>query len=346
MFKDLREVFEAIRDKKISVEEGKRIIQELKKNNVNNGVVNEKSISNRIENKKLKAIVISRPELIDDLKVTSVDEREPLPHEVVILTKAASLNFADYLCVKGIYPNMPAYPFTPGFEISGIVIKAGSAVKKFQIGDEVIALMGENLGGHQEIAYTDEKLVVKKPENVSFEDACAFPIVFLTSYHVFKIANIKKGDKVLIQTAAGGVGLIAVQMALNIGAEVYATAGSDEKINYLRRLGVKYLINYREKDFQEEIMKMTDNYGVDVVLNTLSGDAIQKGINILAPEGRYVEIAMAGLRASNGLDLSHLVNNQTFYGIDLRRLLLNNTDLIDGYLNDMVVYKMRKINTN
>ena len=103
---------------------------------------------------------------------------------------------------------------------------------------------------------------------------------------IFKKTQPKRGDKILIQTAAGGLGLVGVQMAMHHGAEVYATAGSAEKLSYLQRMGVKNLINYQEADFQDEVMRLTNGRGVDIVINTLPGDAIQKGMRCLAPGGR------------------------------------------------------------
>ncbi|MBF0397987.1 MAG: SDR family NAD(P)-dependent oxidoreductase, partial [Desulfobacterales bacterium] len=290
-----------------------------------------------------KGVVLSKPHNIDYIELYPLIPIEPKDNEVQILVKAFSINFGDLLCVKALYPTMPEYPFTPGFEVSGIILKTGSNVKKFKTGDEVIALTGSKMGGHSTIVNTDEILAVKKPKNVTYEEGCAFPVVFLTMYHVFETANIKKGDKILVQTAAGGTGLIAVQLAKLKGAIVYATAGSFEKISYLKEIGVSNVINYIEEDFSQKILKLTDGYGVDVVINTLPGDAIQKAIDILAPFGRYVEIAMTGLKNSGSLDLSKMTYNQVFYSIDLRRLLTKHPDVAVKYLEVMSKYLEKEI---
>lgn len=282
-----------------------------------------------------QAIILNRPGGIEDILVDTISPQEPGSKEVQIQVKAFSLNFGDLLCVKGLYPTMPEYPFSPGFEISGIVIQTGSEVTRVQAGDEVIGLTGLQLGGQSLMVNTEEHLVVRKPSNLSHEEACAFPIVYLTMRHVFDRIRLEAGEKVLIQTATGGTGLIAVQMALLEGAEIYATAGSEAKLDYLRQMGVHHVINYREQDFAKQIQQLTDGKGVDVVINTLSGDAIQKGLKLLAPGGRYMEIAMTGLKSAKSIDLSCLADNQTFYSIDLRKMMLSRKDQVTPHLDRM-----------
>ncbi|MEJ2694269.1 MAG: beta-ketoacyl synthase N-terminal-like domain-containing protein, partial [Candidatus Thiodiazotropha sp.] len=269
-----------------------------------------------------RALRLLKPGDTTDIAMVPLIPVEPGDDEVQVAVKAFSLNFGDLLCVKGLYPTMPAYPFTPGMEFSGVVLKTGRNVTRVSPGEQVVGLTGEEFGAHSQIVTTPQHLVVVKPDNVSPEEACAFPVVFLTVHQVFERARPQAGEKVLIQTAAGGVGLIAVQMALEAGAEVFATAGSSAKLDYLRKLGVHHVINYRQEDFAERIRELTNGEGVDVVVNTLAGDAIQKGLDILAPWGRYVEIAMTALKFSAKLDLSRLVRNQSFFSIDLRRFFL------------------------
>ncbi|HVI44560.1 MAG TPA: SDR family NAD(P)-dependent oxidoreductase, partial [Chitinophaga sp.] len=283
-----------------------------------------------------KAVVVHGPGSIADVTIAQLVLPDPQEEEVQIAVKAFSLNFGDLLCVKGLYPTMPPFPFTPGFEIAGIVKKTGAKVTGFKPGDPVIALMGEGLGAQAELANVWEGSVIAKPENVSYEEACSLPIVYLTMEHAFRLAAIRPGEKILIQTAAGGTGLIAVQMALGAGAEIFATAGSADKLQYLQRAGVHHLINYQEEDFSERVKEITGGKGVDVVINTLSGDAIQKGLDLLTPGGRYIEIAMTGLRSSGRLNLSRMTDNQVFYSLDLRKLLLREPLYAQRYLQEMV----------
>lgn len=271
-------------------------------------------------------MVIEEPGTIDDLRIVAIEPTPPGEGEIQIEVRAFSLNFADLLCVKGLYPNMPEYPFTPGLEVSGVVSQVGKNSHRFRVGDEVFGFVGVRMGGHSTVVNTHELAVMRKPANISHEEACSVPSVFLTVYHLFEKAQMKEGEKILIQTAAGGTGLMALQFARRHNAEIFVTAGSPEKLEYLREQGAHHLINYREEDFKERVLELTGGRGVDVVINTLSGDAIQKGIDVLAPEGRYLEIAMAGLRSARNIDLSHMVENQSFHSVDLFRLLKGNPE--------------------
>ncbi|HET9528579.1 MAG TPA: SDR family NAD(P)-dependent oxidoreductase [Pyrinomonadaceae bacterium] len=352
----VREILDLVRSNRVCPLEGHRLIRELRagtSGNVEQKPVNgdeqkpapvtasigDNLIAGEASNtgsSPFQAVVLTRPGGIADIQIREIFPREPQPNQVQILVKAFSINFGALLCVKGLYPTMPDYPFTPGFEVSGVAIKVGSAVQRVRAGDEVIGLGGVEMGGHGAVINVNEGAVVKKPANVSHVEACAFPIVFMTMQRGFELARIKKGEKVLIQTAAGGTGLISVQLAQLLEAEVFATAGSQEKLDYLARMGVRNLINYREEDFAKRVLEMTGNYGVDVVFNTLSGDAIQKGLAILAPGGRYVELAMTGLKTANNISLSSLDNNQVFYSVDLRKQLLQKPELAGAYLDEMV----------
>jgi NADPH:quinone reductase-like Zn-dependent oxidoreductase/acyl carrier protein len=280
-------------------------------------------------------VVIERPGGIDDLKVTESVVPGLEANEVCIAVRAFSLNFGDLLCVKGLYPVMPPYPFTPGFEASGIVVNVGNAVTSVHKGDAVVAIMGETLGAHASLITCSQEQVFQKPGSLSFEEACALPVVALTMIDAFGKVRLKQGERILIQTATGGIGLIALQLAQHYGAEVYATAGSQHKLDYLKKLGVPYRINYQETNFEKEIQRLTRGRGVDVVINTLAGDAIQKGMNCLSPGGRYIEIAMTALKSAKTIDLSVLNNNQTFYSIDMGKLGLKNPETVKLYREEM-----------
>nr|ALD83703.1 tAT polyketide synthase [Sorangium cellulosum] len=282
------------------------------------------------------AVRLTRPGGIGDVHVEPFAPPDPGEGEVQVLVRAFSLNFGDLLCVKGLYPTMPDYPFTPGFEVSGVVSKVGPGVRRARVGDEVIGLVGAAMGGHATAVNLAEGAVARKPPNVTHEEACAFPIVFLTMHRAFELARVTRGERVLIHTAAGGTGLIAVQLAREIGAEIYATAGSREKLDALAAMGVPHLVNYLEEDFGKRVRELSRGRGVDVVFNTLSHDAIQKNIDLLAPGGRYVEIAMTGLRSARSVSLAHLVDNQTFHSLDLRKLLMDDPALGTRYLDHAV----------
>ncbi len=267
---------------------------------------------------------------------SDIPVREPAEHEVRIRVKASALNFADILCVKGLYPTMPDYPFVAGFQAAGIVDRIGKGVTQCKVGDEVVAMMGAGLGSHAEIVNTPGSLVQPKLPQISFEDMCGWPDAFVTAYYcLYEIGKLKDREHVLIQCAAGGVGLMAVQLAKLKNAVIYGTSSSPEKLAYLKTIGVDFTINYAAENVADRIKDLTDGRGVDIVLNTLAGDALQQGIRSLAPGGRYLEIAVAGLKVSQSVDLSGMTDNQSFHSIDLRKLWLNFPQL-GNYLQIMV----------
>lgn len=265
-------------------------------------------------------VLLARPGRVDDVRVEQAECRPLLPRELRVAVKAFSLNFGDLLCVKGLYPTMPPYPFTPGFEASGIVAEVGAAVTSVMPGDAVIVGTGDSLGGHATMIVCSEDQVFLKPDALSFEEASAMPAVSVTVLDAFRRARLRRGERILIQTATGGTGLMAVQLARHYGAEILATAGSQHKLDYLATVGVPHRINYLETDFEAEVRRLTHGQGVDVVINTLPGDAMQKGLRCLRSGGRYIEIAMTALKAARAIDLSVLNDNQAFHSIDLRKL--------------------------
>ncbi|MFP3515334.1 SDR family NAD(P)-dependent oxidoreductase [Pseudomonas sp. SIMBA_077] len=265
-------------------------------------------------------LLLQRPGSIDQLQW--VEEPVPAlgPKDVRIAVHAFSLNFGDLLCVKGLYPTQPAYPFTPGYEASGIVTAVGREVTDVSVGARVVALAGDALGAHATVVTSAEDLVFACPDTLELEQFCALPSAALTVLECFAKAGVKAGERILIQTATGGVGLMAVQLAKHLGLEVYATAGSQAKLDYLASLNVQYLINHQQEDFQLAIERLTQGQGVDVVINTLDGDALQKGLACLSPGGRYVEIAMTALKSARSIDLSGLASNQSMHSVDMRKL--------------------------
>jgi len=268
---------------------------------------------------KVRKLLIDRPGAIEDIRIVSEDLPVLGPRDVRVAVRAFALNFGDLLCVKGLYPTMPPYPFTPGMEVSGVVTACGPEVTAVKPGNAVVAMTGAAFGGHATFVTCAEHQLWPKPETLSFEEACSLPIAGITMLEAFRRAQLKRGERILIQTAAGGAGMVAVQLARHLGAEIFATAGTPEKTAYLAQSGAHHCINYKQTDFEVEISRQTGGRGVDVVINTLAGDAIQKGLKCLSPGGRYIELAMTGLKGARAIDLSVLDNNQTFHSLDLRK---------------------------
>ncbi len=220
-----------------------------------------------------------------------ITRRAPGPGEVEVAVEATALNFKDVLNALGMYPGNPG-PL--GGECAGRVIAVGAGVTHVRAGDEVMAVVGGSFASH---VTARAELVQLRPSSVSVEEAASFPIAYLTAeFCLGHLAGMTRGDRVLIHAAAGGVGMAAVRLALRAGAEVFATAGSDWKREVLRSMGVRHVFDSRSASFAGEIMAHTGGRGVDVVLNSLSGDLIEPSFSVLARGGRFVEIGKRGIK--------------------------------------------------
>ncbi len=218
---------------------------------------------------------------------------EPQSQELLVKVEAASLNRADLGLRRGSYRVRPEdLPLIPGREFAGTVASAGSQVQGFHVGQRVVAQPG--LGGYAEYAVAKASQTRPVPEGVNSVMAAAMPTVFLTSWFALvEDAKMKSGDNVLIQAGGSGVGIAAIQIAKHGGARVITTAGTNEKCRRLRELGADETINYSAKDFRQEVMRLTNNRGVDVVLEMVGGEVYNRSLEVLAPGGRLVSIGGA-----------------------------------------------------
>ncbi|CAM9893517.1 unnamed protein product, partial [Chrysoparadoxa australica] len=226
---------------------------------------------------------------------TASDRQEPGEGEVEVCIRAAALNFRDVLNVMGLYPGDPGPPV---FEFSGVVIGVGpSATEPWQVGDAVYGVSSAGTGCMRSCITTSVATLSAIPKNLSFEEAAASPIVFRTVLLALRdLACLKGGEKVLIHAASGGVGLAAIQYAHSVGAEVYATAGSMEKRDFLRSIGVKHISSSRDVAvFAAEMGELIGSGKVDVVLNCLSEGFIPESLALLGPGGRFMEIGKRGI---------------------------------------------------
>ena len=216
---------------------------------------------------------------LEGIEVRPHDPAEPASNEVQIQVRAAALNFRDLANVLGMRND--AAPI--GSECAGVVLRAGAS---FAPGDEVVAIAPACFASH---AVANAQLVFRKPKNLGFEQAAGSLLAFLTAgYALHDVGQLKAGERVLIHAAAGGVGLAAVQYALLAGAEVFATAGSEEKRAYLRSLGIRTVLDSRSLAFADRL-----HSGIDLVLNSLAGEFIPAGLKALATGGRFLEIGKA-----------------------------------------------------
>jgi thioester reductase-like protein len=242
--------------------------------------------------------------------------KKPGAGEVEVKIQAAAINFKDVAITTGLLDtdvDENGLVANLGFECSGEIVRVGSNVRRFKVGDFVLG-PGSGLFGNY--AIMDSKILALKPAHLSFEAAATIPIAFLTAhYALHQLAKIKKGEKVLIHTATGGVGLAAIQLCRTAGAEVLATAGTPEKRDFLRSMGIEYVGDSRTLDFAEEIEDFTNHQGVDIVINTLPDKAIAKGIALLRPiTGRFIDIS--NYLSDSQIDLSNLKNGVTFFVFD------------------------------
>jgi acyl transferase domain-containing protein/acyl carrier protein len=254
---------------------------------------------------------------LDGLALRTLQRRPPGPGEVEIEVHAAALNFSDVLKALGLYPGLPDGPVPLGLECSGVVTAVGANVADLKMGDRVVSLGGFCLASHLNVPAA---FVGRVPESMSFQEAATIPIAFLTAYHALHSQGQLSGDEsVLIHSATGGVGLAAVQLARLAGAHIFATAGTAEKRELLRTLGIEHVMDSRSLSFADEVLRATDGRGVDVVLNSLAGDAITKGLTTLADYGRFLEIGKRDIYANTRVGLLSFRKNLSFIAIDLDR---------------------------
>ncbi|WP_158884798.1 type I polyketide synthase [Amycolatopsis anabasis] len=253
--------------------------------------------------------------VLDEIAVEDAPRRHPRPGEVEIEVAYAGLNYADLLCVLGMAPIPAEAELNPGSECSGTITAVGDLVHGLAVGDEVIAFGELGLGSH---VLATAQLVFRRPARLGLPEAATVPGVFLTAYHsLCHLAGLGRGDRILIHTATGGVGLAAVQIARWKGAEIFATAGSPEKRALLRTMGIRHVADSRSLDFAEEFLAATHGQGVDVVLNTLAGPAIQRNLELLAPYGRYLELTKKDIVGDGRLALRALGRNISFHVVDV-----------------------------
>ncbi|MGX4733344.1 SDR family NAD(P)-dependent oxidoreductase [Kitasatospora griseola] len=260
-------------------------------------------------------VLAERPGILESLVPTVWRRTAPGPGQVEIEVAAAGLNFNDLLKAMGDCPGVPSGVVPLGGECAGRVAAVGEGVDDLRVGDPVMAVAGSTMA---EFTTTGRHLVVPRPEGLTDEQAAGVPIAFLTAvYGLEYLGRLAPGEKVLIHSAAGGVGLAAIQVAKRCGAEVFATAGTEEKRELLRSLGVAHVLDSRSLEFADRIAAVTGGRGVDVVLNSLAGEALARSMELLAPGGRFVEIGKRDVYGDTPLGMRLLKDNRSFFAVDL-----------------------------
>ncbi|MBE9099189.1 SDR family NAD(P)-dependent oxidoreductase, partial [Vacuolonema iberomarrocanum] len=265
---------------------------------------------------------------LEALTWESLARTAPQSGEVEIRVRATGLNFRDVLNALGLYPGEAG---ALGLECAGEIVRVGSGVSAFQPGDAVVAIAAGSFGDY---VTTDARLVAPKPEGMSFAAAATIPVVFLTAYYMLcKVGGMQAGERVLIHAATGGVGLAAIQLAQQAGAEIFATA-SPGKWDVLKSRQIPHIHNSRTLDFADEILAATDGEGVDLILNSLNGDVIAKSLSVLKPEGRFLEIGKSGIWHSS--QVAEVRPHATYAVVDLMELTQRQPDLIQAMLQELM----------
>jgi NADPH2:quinone reductase len=266
----------------------------------------------------VKAWVVRELGAPDSLRFEDIDPSEPVDGMVRVAVRAAAINYFDALMIAGTYQVKPELPFVPGSEVSGVVASA-PAKSGFKAGDRVMALLdngGLTRGGYGEIADAIPSSVGRIPDEMPFEDGAAFTLIYQTGWFgLHRRANLQAGETLLVHAGAGGVGSAAIQLGKAAGATVIATAGSDEKVEVCRRLGADHAINYKTRDFAEEVKKLTDGRGADVIYDPVGGDVFDRSTKCIAFEGRIVVVGFTSGRIPHAATNHVLIKNYSVVGL-------------------------------
>ncbi|MGH1548326.1 NAD(P)H-quinone oxidoreductase [Leifsonia poae] len=239
----------------------------------------------------MRAVVVPRPGEAEVLEVAERPDPVPTANEVRIRVTAAGLNGADLSQRRGYYPSPAGAPEWPGLEVSGTIDALGDAVEGWSVGDRVCALLPG--GGYAEFVTVDAGLVLPVPDAVDLVEAAGLPEVAATVWsNVFDLGRLASGEVLLVHGGSSGIGTMAIQLARARGAQVIATAGSDDKADFCREVGADAAVNYRTQDFVEAVDAFTDGHGADVVLDIVGGAYIARDLEALATGGRILSIAV------------------------------------------------------
>jgi NADPH:quinone reductase len=248
--------------------------------------------ASRLEEESMKAIVFTEVGGPEVLKLADVPTPEMRPGMVLIKNHAIGVNFADTLFRQGTYAVAPKFPDSPGLEASGVVEAVGEGVTGLPLGTRVAAIASKT---YAEFCLAPATQVIPLPKSVSFAEGAAFPIQVLTAYHLLHTAfSTTPGHTVLVHSAAGGVGLAAVQLAKVAGARVFATVSSDAKAGLVKENGADTIINYGTQKFADEVLRLTDGRGVDLILDAVGKPTFEEGIRCLAPFGHLILYGRSG----------------------------------------------------
>jgi len=280
----------------------------------------------------------SDPGLLKNLQWVPLKDQSPGNGELKIRPMASGLNFRDVMYAMGLLSDEAVESGfsgpTLGMEFAGEVEAVGKEVTGFSVGDRV---MGFGPACFSTQLITKATAVAHIPQTWLFEEAATIPTTFFTAYYALDhLARLQEGERILIHGGAGGVGIAAIQLAHYLGAEVFVTAGSDEKRDFVRLMGADHVLDSRSLNFADDIMALTDGEGVDVVLNSLAGEAINKNLKILRPFGRFLELGKRDFYENSRIGLRPFRNNISYFGIDADQLMVEKPALAERVFKELM----------
>ncbi|MDW7692551.1 zinc-binding dehydrogenase [Flammeovirgaceae bacterium SG7u.111] len=296
----------------------------------------------------MKAIVLVKtghPDTAFEIQERAIPN--PKPDEVLIKTEGFGINYADTMARKGLYPDAPPLPSVLGYEVVGRVEGVGNQVDKNLIGKRVVGFT--RFGGYAQYAVTNELAVAEIPEDMPMGEATALATQYATAYFaIYETVRLHPGDKVLVHSAAGGVGIALTQMAKLQGCEVFGTAGSDAKIEFIKKNGVDHAINYSKQDYQAEMKKILGKGRIDVAFNAVGGKSFKKDWKLIGSGGRVVLYGMAARRGGHlaGLKIlwqmgliipaTLIMSSKSLIGVNMLRMADNQPLVIQRCIKEII----------
>ncbi|MEO8558506.1 MAG: NADPH:quinone oxidoreductase family protein [Rhodospirillales bacterium] len=265
----------------------------------------------------MRAVVCRRWGGPEDLILENVAEEKLGPDQIRIANKATGVSFGSSLLIAGKYQRKPPFPFSPGTEVAGDVVEIGSAVTRFNPGDKVVASL--DWGGLSERPVSRESNTFALPRGLDYAPAIALPLTYATSAAALTwphLLNLQQGQWLLVHGAGGGVGLAACEIGRILGAQVIATASTDEKRAQAKAHGAQHVIDYTKQDFREAVLELTQGSGVEAIYDPVGGEVFDQSLRCLAPEGRICPVGFASGRIPKAPANILLVKNVSVVGLN------------------------------
>jgi putative PIG3 family NAD(P)H quinone oxidoreductase len=289
----------------------------------------------------MKAIITEKPGDRNQLKIGERPQPAFGDDELLVGIRAAGVNRADILQRQGLYPPPKGGSPVLGLEMAGEIVSAGKNCENWKPGDRVFSLLSG--GGYAQYAVIHQDMAMPIPGNLSFEEAAAIPEAFLTAYQaIVWLGQLQPDESILIHAGASGVGTAAIQIAREIGALIFITAGSDHKTNFCQELGADYAINYRKEPFSEIIRRDTSGQGVNLIIDFIGEPYWEANLDSISMDGRLVVLATMGGSRVPEFDMKQLMRKRaTIIGSTLRNRSLNYKIKLTDHFSDFALPRLK-----